>query len=281
MKVKTTTYLFVFVLLLGLSCNSKENTMTENHTSPKPTTNSSKPTYDVQNYLLLEENSNGGYDTLKKEASILRTNEIFIKNRKYIYSAIFSKENKTLSKSTVEMITNNERWDTEPNIQEEIIYEYDYSAQDSIDFAPYLNSLGINRAWKKQSRTGIIENVEKVWMHPIRDNQFVTTEVAPFPEVLLPLDIGKKWTGTINIGHGWGNWSNKSIATEYEVARRVEKQFPFSKEPINFWEVKAKSSFSFGTSHATFLFHPKYGFAEMVYQNYLNETITFQLISID
>jgi hypothetical protein len=128
----------------------------------------------------------------------------------------------------------------------------------------------------EQGIEGVIENVEEIWMHPFRFNQFNFTEVAPFPEVKFPLKVGKTWTGSLQILNGWGDWSNTTGNFQYEV---------LSKETImtnygsidNCWHIKSKATYPFGNSNFEYWFHESLGFVKKEYQNYGNQTLSIEL----
>ena len=62
--------------------------------------------------------------------------------------------------------------------------------------APYFES---------SSSTGVVDNEENVWIHPIRNGFFNSLETCPFPYVKLPLKIQSEWSDAMLIGEPWGD----------------------------------------------------------------------------
>ena len=265
-------YIYAVFLLFAISCKSK--------TEQLPISKNIKAQYDILEYMIVNE-VDGKLDTINKKKSILRTNKIFNKNRRYTFLATFIRDKKVISENTISILSNEERWEIEPNIQEKITYEYNYTESDMSKFEVYLNDLGITKSWSKKANTGIIENVKKIWMHPMRSNQYVTTEICPYPEVKFPLEIGKSWSSTMNLGKKWGIWSGKSGEFSYTVTDKVFENFTFLDKPLECWKVEATSFFEFGTSKLSFLFNEDYGFVNLSYNNYLNEEISFVLVNVE
>jgi len=135
--------------------------------------------------------------------------------------------------------------------------------------------------WTSLSIVGIIENVEKIWMHPFRRNQYNFTEVAPFPQVEFPLKIGKKWSdNSIRPGKSYGDWSNKQISSTFEVKAKENIVTKFGK--INdCWRIFAESEFDFGKSTLEYWFNEELGFVKFNYTNYGNQTLEIELIKVE
>ena len=51
----------------------------------------------------------------------------------------------------------------------------------------------------------IIENEERVWIHPPRELFFKILQINPYPYIKKPLKKGLKWTWTLKIGDHWGD----------------------------------------------------------------------------
>lgn len=104
-------------------------------------------------------------------------------------------------------------------MQDEIIIHY------KVDTAKLLSirSYYINKKLAEKSivstveNTGVIENERQLWMHPFRSNQYNFTEVAPFPEVKFPVEVGREWSSSLGIGAGWGDWDNTIVSNYYKV----------------------------------------------------------------
>ena len=116
-------------------------------------------------------------------------------------------------------------------------------------------------------------------MHPPRTNQYKFTEVAPFPEIYFPFEIGKSWESNLNIQRGWGEWSDTYGSSEYVV--HGTDDFLINEQVITCWIIKAKSTFPFGVSYAEFWFHEDYGFVKLNYVNYKEEVLDLKLIAVE
>lgn len=133
-------------------------------------------------------------------------------------------------------------------------------------------------AWNINESTGAVENAKSVWIHPFRANQYIYTEVAPFPEVEYEhLKVNDSWIGSINIGYGWDNFIGHS-ASIYTVVGRAD----YRKINLNdCWEINAISRHSsLGESCLNYLFHSEYGFVEMKYEFYDRNRIEFYMVEI-
>lgn len=113
-------------------------------------------------------------------------------------------------------------------------------------------------------------------MHPFRSNQYNFTEVAPFPEVKFPLEVGKIWTGNLSILEGWGDWSNTQGYFVYEVTTKEDIITLFGKIE-NCWKIESKATYKFGESKFDYWFSEKLGFVKMNYINYGNQILEIEL----
>ena len=239
--------------------------------------------YDIEKHYKLPSSGfdvNINIDSLEfTERRIPKIRKIFKAGKVYHYKAIYiASNNQTLSNSNVIMKATGERWEWQPENQDLVYYEFPNYKSDSIK----LRNHDINKElqlWKNQTGEGVIENFEQVWMHPIRINQYKFTEIAPFPEVLFPLQKGKKWDGTVNIGKGWGEWDGQTVKSKYKISGRAT--YLLKDSEINCWVIKSISKCSSGKSKLITLFNEEYGFVKMEYQNYENEKLIFELINVE
>lgn len=231
--------------------------------------------FDISRYILLEENSSGGYDTIDKVERIPRTNLIFNKKTKYLYFSFYlDKNGDTLSSGEVLVVPTEERWTNEPEMQESIIVKYSTLFSNKQEFEKRNANIKLER-WNDEIETGVIENERKLWMHPFRENEFVYTEICPFPMVQLPLKIDNTWKTTLNIGNGWGIWSNKQIKKSYKCIG--QEAFFLKNEKVECWKIQAESDFDLGVSKLDYLYNENIGFVKMDYHIYNGDKIHFQL----
>lgn len=213
------------------------------------------------------------------ERKIPKVRKIFKKGRVYTYRAIYRSDNgDTLSDSNIKLIPSGERIEFAPERQDKIIIVFENYRADSVELAQHDLNPSL-KDWWSETTEGIIENSERVWMHPIRVNQYKFTEVAPFPEVMFPLTAGDQWDTGLNIHDGWGEWSNTSGRSEYRVVGK--DFFTLQDKQTDVWKIKSQAEFPFGKSHLDYKFSSNYGFVEFIYKNYKKETLQIKLIKTE
>ncbi len=132
--------------------------------------------------------------------------------------------------------------------------------------------------WQLKSHSGAFEKKDEVWTHPFRSNQYVYTEVAPFPEVdRTKLFADSSWYGKLYLG--WDNWAG-SIDYTFKVIG--EKAYAYKSVKLdNCWEIHSTGVHSsIGTSTNNYLFNEKYGFVELKYTFYNGTRIDFRLVEV-
>ncbi len=213
---------------------------------------------------------------------IARANPIFLPCRKFIYMATYKDANgRTLSKQKVLLVSTGKRWQFGENDQIELIYQYDKSKLIAKDIPVNKDYPTIYEGrYGDESMSGLIDNDDKVWIHPFRSNQYILTEICPFPYIKKPFKIGKTWMSSIVIGKGWQMWENMSVSSHYEISKKDTIPLPFSdkKEPVII--VQAESNSQIGKSRATFTFSKTYGFITMDYTVFNGEKLVFDLIEV-
>ncbi|MEM6300055.1 MAG: hypothetical protein AAF740_15315 [Bacteroidota bacterium] len=121
------------------------------------------------------------------------------------------------------------------------------------------------------SLTGAIENKANLWIHPPRVAMFKILELNPFPFIKYPLEEGKTWEWTLEVGSSWADvrwktWegviSNKSV---YTVGKTKTVSTPFGE--LNCTEIKAVATSELGETRLNMLFHPEKGFIHLDYTN--------------
>lgn len=267
--------LLIFLIFIG--CNSKQNTSFTIVDCNKE----EMPKYDGKKVSLLDKNSQPYKDTIIEKIEKRRT--VFKPCRDYVYDAIYSDENNELiTKTRIKMTALGKRWEFQPEIQDVIVVQYEYTFEDMIKAKKKKNKINIklpDSDWIQEVQEGIIENVDEIWMHPFRFNQFSFTEVAPFPKIKFPLKIGKKWFGQLSIKKGWGDWENTSGNFKYEIVSKRDIEIPFGTLK-NCWEVKSESTYPFGKSKFNYWFNEEFGFVKMVYKNYKGQNLNIELEEI-
>ncbi|MEO0337983.1 MAG: hypothetical protein AAF242_02100 [Bacteroidota bacterium] len=238
------------------------------------------PQYDARKVSLLDTNGVAYKDTLISQIEKRRT--VFKPCRSYTYQAdYYDSEDELITSSRIRMTANGQRWRFQPESQDEIVIQYEYTDQDFKTALKYkLNKSMPSLVWQREVTTGVIENVGTVWMHPFRSNQYLFTEVAPFPEVQFPLEIGKAWSSQLNIQQGWGDWENTTGNNSYKITGQetIETKYGQIKDC---WKIESTASYPFGESDFDYWFSEELGFVKMAYQNYGDQSLQIELVEID
>jgi len=210
--------------------------------------------------------------------------KIFSVNSKFTYSAFrINIDKDTLASTKIIATSNGTGWGhPAASQQSEVVYTYLYTEQDSIQNIDELEKVVKREFWIKQDTTGIIENEAQFWIHPMRNNQFYKTELAPFPTVIFP--IGHKSISTANskivILSNWGTYSPSITDQRYFYEGIVEKEYSCT-ERIKCHRFSSYGHNSkFGISYLEYFFNEKYGFTEMNYLTYDGDIIKFELVDM-
>lgn len=120
------------------------------------------------------------------------------------------------------------------------------------------------------SSTGVIENTNNIWIHPIRKGFFNALETAPFPFIKKPFKIEAKWTDQMLIGEGWGNemwgkWEGELLLTyNYKITDKKSIKTQIGEMDCYVIESSAKSNI--GMTKLISYFSEKYGFVKLKYE---------------
>gem|GEM_PF-2372431 len=185
-----------------------------------------------------------------------------LKNKTYRYTVTF--DNDSLRLHTSELVTmtiTGKPWQYDSS-QKELVIRYHYTQKDSIDCSSVPST-----GWGHTCVTGMKDEPDIIWMHPLRSNQYMILESAPFPEVKFPLTAQTHYVDTFDIRGGWDYLSNNDMIFDYRVA---------GKETINglsYWRIKATAIFQYTVpwakkgcvNTADFLFNENEGFYSFEY----------------
>jgi hypothetical protein len=202
---------------------------------------------------------------------------IWSPRRTYTYQATFSDDKgNVLTSEKVILQPTGEIWDRDPQ-QTLTNFTIDFSAEDSARLAPFPPN-GVARRWMRKYHEGVIENETRVWMHPLRTNQYQLTEVAPFPEIKLPIKAEMSWKSSLSIFEAFGSFEG-TVQCSYVTMGQEERSSAFG--PIKCWEVVASGTHNnLGVNKATFYFHEEYGFMEMNYRFYNGQRLEIKLMEM-
>ena len=257
MKYKTSILLTLFIFLI--SCNSNPSKQ-EQQQEPQ--------LYDIR----MVSASEG--DTTLVERKIPKYRIIYLAGRTYTYEATYiGVKGDTLSQEKVEWMATGKRTEFSPNRQDIMVYKYHYSPEDPARFAQnpitdkkqnYLSN------WQREYEEGIIENVENVWLHPMRHNQYSFTQLAPYPHLRYPLQIGNTWSTSL-YDYGIG-----TVQKNHEITDSLTKSYP-NIGKLKCWELNATATFELDTATLHYFFNEQYGFTELHYVNYFGERLSVVL----
>jgi hypothetical protein len=192
--------------------------------------------------------------------------QIFTYDKEFIY--IVQYHNNELDITTNEKIfltiTGN-LW-TKATEQKEAIWQYHTKSKTKLMFKDQF-SLG----WLSTDTTGIIENDEKIWLHPPRNNQYTLTEIAPFPDFRKNKQVGDSYSSITFMGTGLGPWKGKKVKCNYSITN-IGKGIEDS-----IWTIKATSEFKGKINNCEFIYSDKRGFISMSYSFFNGDSMTMKL----
>ncbi len=213
--------------------------------------------------------------------------KIYIVPNQFSFQALFIKPNgDTLSKEFIHVSPLESEWKYDKS-QKEIKYFFN---PDTIGLTYFINPVNKRQKkrikyplvpWIVQTTTGFIENGRTVWWHPFRDNQYIYTEIAPFPEVFFDsLGVCSEWNSELHIMFGWDNFKGV-VNSKYTLIDTINdfelKNFKLK----NCSRIEAIGTHSvLGKSTLTILYDKSYGFLLLDYLFYDGTKIQFKLIDV-
>lgn len=211
---------------------------------------------------------------------------VFDSLKEYHYKAIYiGIDGDTLSNEKIVLKPTGKPWKFQKS-QTAYRVIYKYSKEDSIKISKLPNPTSVGRRkqkpifLEKEVTTGALENPHELWMHPFRENQYVYTEIAPFPDVRKDsLEIGAQWKTRLNIMIGLGSFKGK-VNCQYNVVGKGDRKY---KNLLlkDCWEIESTGTHSkLGVSQLNFYYHKKYGFVELNYRFYDGTIIQFSLLDV-
>ena len=131
------------------------------------------------------------------------------------------------------------------------------------------------------SYTGVIENCQNIWLHPLRFGLLEFNQVTPYPYIQFPLEKGLSYSWNFEIGQGWGNplWAEweglLKINYQYRIGKEITYELKNKSKEIPCTEILAEGQSRIGSSTARFVFSRDYGFLEMEYT--LNDSLKMSI----
>lgn len=209
---------------------------------------------------------------------------LFDSLKTYKYKALFiNAKGDTISKEDITIYSTGKPWEVQNS---QTLIKIFYFTQDSTLAKienPCFKRKKKSRIYRViEERTGAIETDSLIWFHPPRSNQYLYTEVAPFPQIIPhKLEIGQSWeSGIMFILFGWGKFKGR-VKSSYKVEQKVLGEY-MRTQLDNCWEVSSISEHSkLGKSYLNFVFHQDFGFVKLDYLFFDGNKIILELDSIN
>ncbi|MFY0690152.1 MAG: hypothetical protein JXQ90_23465 [Cyclobacteriaceae bacterium] len=206
-------------------------------------------------------------------------NHIFKACRTFMYRARFWDQNFNLiTDQKVRMVVTGDDWQHDPQRYSDLLVQYQFSEEEEQMASEFNLNILRQIPWKRNIHAGYLETKNDCWMHPFRYNQYLFTEIAPFPSVPLPMQPGLEWTSSLMI-YDWGDWTDFQITNYYEVIGQEKVELPIG-EIGETWKVVSYNETEVGRNEHTFWFNEDMGFIKMHYKNFAGQTLIFELESL-
>ncbi|WP_417370766.1 hypothetical protein [Gelidibacter japonicus] len=120
------------------------------------------------------------------------------------------------------------------------------------------------------SLTGLVDNADNIWLHPIRTGFFNALQTAPFPFVKKPLKVGNEWSDKMAIGKNWGNvlwgtWEEPLLLSyHYKVTTMEMVKTAFG--TIECYVIESNAKSDIGETKLKSYFSEIYGFVRLEYE---------------
>lgn len=199
------------------------------------------------------------------------------KERIYKYSGLYSDSSgEIITSEKITLQPTGKTWDADPK-QTLMDFKLDSITADWNKLPPVpLN--GKLQSWMINYQEGVLQTSNKVWMHPIRKNQYILTELAPFPEIVLPIKKDTTWKNTLWIYEAFGTFEG-TVECTYTITGVEIRTYEFGILPC--WKIIATGMHDkLGINSAIYYFNEEVGFTEMNYLFYNKQKIEFKLTSI-
>lgn len=133
--------------------------------------------------------------------------------------------------------------------------------------------------------TGLIENEANIWAHPPRDGLFRILQLSPYPSVSYPLEVGKEWMWSFQVGshygdERWETWDgNITITSNYEITGKQVMQTQWGE--LETWTIESEAISELGSASMEAIFNDSLGFLEMNFTNIDGSQFEFLLNEVD
>ncbi|NJO18577.1 MAG: hypothetical protein HC877_23470 [Thioploca sp.] len=118
--------------------------------------------------------------------------------------------------------------------------------------------------------TGLIETKKNIWLHPFRDESFFRIlQIAPFPYIRLPLEIGNHWEDVALAGsyfgdEKWATWEGiLNMKVSYEVVGKEKMSTPIGDQEV--FKIQGVADSDIGISTLDIFFQEEIGIVKLIY----------------
>jgi hypothetical protein len=119
---------------------------------------------------------------------------------------------------------------------------------------PEIQLNGKPRTWTTTYKEGVLQTPDKIWMHPIRKNQYILTELAPFPEIIFPVRKDTTWKETLFIYETFGTFKG-TVESTYAISGEEMRSYAFGK--LKCWKIIATGIHdTLGINSVIYYFNP-------------------------
>ncbi|MBI1836003.1 MAG: hypothetical protein HYR91_01930 [Flavobacteriia bacterium] len=230
--------------------------------------------YDTLKFKSIVKNNNS-FDTIERNELIKSNNRIFKKGRIFFYRSFFIFKNDTILIDTIKIIALGKRWFQQPNMQKTISISYSQKKSDSTKISKIIDNAC--QPWIDYTEEGIIENEHQFWIHPIRNNQYIMCEIAPFPCVEYPLKINHEWERNLSIFDGYGKWNGYKLISKYQILKK-NKKVKLNNEKLKCWEIIATNNLG---NKVRYFFNEEIGFFSILYEFNNQVNIYLELFQVN
>jgi hypothetical protein len=135
-----------------------------------------------------------------------------------------------------------------------------------------------------EEETGVIENKDKLWIHPPRLGYLKFLQFNAYPYIKFPLEINKNWNWNIEVHKDWAK--NYSRITWENRSKTIRHQYTFLKDTmLNFSnigtlhcnEVLANTKFGEEELEGKIYYNKKNGIVKLIYFSILNTKVELEL----
>ena len=138
----------------------------------------------------------------------------------------------------------------------------------------------------QRAETGVIENEMNVWIHPPRHGLFAMLELAPFPFIQAPYEVGNTWVFDFVRING-DEWSDPrwlefegqiNIISTYEITDIITLSTEFGS--LECFEITGIARNPHGAASLVSYFNSEYGFVKLEYTNIDSTKVILELVDV-